>query len=92
MQLDCRNVKPYYKPLIDGKLIQRHLFWSNFDITKIEIKQENLRSLNKISDVEKLHNIDLSKYKISNKRQILRNCVNSELGLHIFECAKNSQV
>lgn len=25
------NVRPYYKPLIKGQVVQRHLFWSSFD-------------------------------------------------------------
>ena len=29
------NVNPYYKPLIPGKLIQRHLFWSNYNLAEI---------------------------------------------------------
>jgi len=80
------NVKPYYEPFIVGKLIQRHLFWSNLPIPHIRMEAENLRAKNKISDVEKLHGFDLSKYKLPNKRQILRNCVAPELGLHIFKC------
>ena len=31
----------------------------------------------------------LKDFKIKNKRQVLRNCVLPELGLHIFNCAKN---
>jgi len=38
------NVKPYYKPLIPGKLIQRHMFWSNFDIPDKEFPKDNIRT------------------------------------------------
>jgi hypothetical protein len=34
----------------------------------------------------------LSKYAIGNKRQILRNCVEPEVGLHIFNCALAKKV
>ena len=34
--------------------------------------------------------IDISKYDIENKRQILRNCVEPEVGLHIFQCSLNN--
>ena len=35
---------------------------------------------------------DLTEYKLKDKRQVLRNCVNAELGLHVFGCAlKNKQ-
>ena len=29
------NVVPYYKPLIQATKLQRHMFWSNFDIENI---------------------------------------------------------
>jgi len=35
--------------------------------------------------------LDITKYKITNKRQILRNCVEPELGLHIFNSIFNSK-
>lgn len=78
------NVKPYYTPLIPWKLIQRHLFWSNFDIPDFEVKKDNIRTA-QIADLEKHHWFDLSKYKLSNKRQILRNCVYPEVWLHILK-------
>lgn len=78
------NVKPYYTPLIPWKLIQRHLFWSNFDIPDLDIKKDNIRTA-QIADLEKHHGFDLSKYKLPNKRQILRNCVYPEVWLHILQ-------
>lgn len=83
------NVKPYYKPLIEGKLIQRHMFWSNFDIKDIKIETEKLRSA-QIPDLQILHGFDLSKFKIKNKRQVLRNCVHSKLGKHVLDCSNNN--
>jgi len=83
------NVKPYYKPLIKGKLIQRHLFWSNFEIKDIKVKKENIRK-SQIADLQKIHGFNLKKYNLPNKRQILRNCVLPQLGLHIFNCALNN--
>ena len=81
------NVKPYYKPLISAKEIQRHLFWSNFLLhANSFLKKDNIRKV-QIPDLQKLYGFDLSKYKLENKRQILRNCVLPELGLHIFNCA-----
>lgn len=32
-----------------------------------------------------MHGFDLSKYKLKDKRQILRNCVRPELGEHILK-------
>lgn len=80
------NVKPYYEPLIKGNLIQRHLFWSNFDIPNIEMKKDVIRKA-QIPDLEKHHGYDLSKYKLPNKRQVLRNCVYPELGNYVLNCA-----
>ena len=82
------NVKPYYDPLIHGKLIQRHLFWSNFGIENINIKNDDIRTA-QIPQLQKQLNINLDKYKLPNKRQILRNCVEPKLGLHILNQAKN---
>jgi len=81
------NVVPYYKPLIEPTCkLQRHLFWSNFEIKgKQKFRQDKIRTA-QISGLQKLHGFDLTKYKLKDKRQILRNCVNAELGLHIFEC------
>jgi len=80
------NVKPYYTPLIPAQQIQRHLFWSNFDITEAHIEKDNIRKA-QIPDLQKKYGFDLSKYKLKNKRQILRNCVHPKLGLHILNCA-----
>ncbi len=78
------NVKPYYTPLISWKLIQRHLFWSNFDIPDFQVEKDNIRTA-QIADLEKHHGFDLSKYKLPNKRQILRNCVYPEVWLHVLQ-------
>jgi DNA (cytosine-5)-methyltransferase 1 len=81
------NVKPYYEPLIKPSIfLQRHLFWSNFNIKNKEFDKSKIRTTNKISDFEDYEII--VKSNIKNKRQVLRNMVNSELGLHIFNEAK----
>jgi hypothetical protein len=72
-------VKPYYKSLINPTaILQRHYFWSNFEIPKIEIEQDKIRTA-QIPDLQKLHKIDLSEIKIKDKRQLLRNCVHYKL-------------
>ena len=79
------NVKPYYETLIKPNIeLERHLFWSNFEIKDMKFEKTNIRTA-QIKDLEEQHGFDLSKYKLSNKRQVLRNCVNPELGLHIFD-------
>jgi len=85
------NVKPYYEPLIKPTAeLQRHLFWTNFGIKKTEFKKDKIRTA-QIPDLQQLHGFDLAGYKIKNKRQVLRNCVLPELGLHIFKEAFREQ-
>lgn len=77
------NVKPYYPALIEPQQLQRHYFWANFPIDNKEFPKDNIRSA-QIPDLEAKHGYDLSGYKLPNKRQVLRNCVSPELGLHIL--------
>ena len=82
------NVMPYYKPLIEPSIkIGRHLFWSNFMIMQPDLKEADIRDGN-IKEWQNLHGIDISGYKFNTRKdQILRNCVNPELGLHILNSA-----
>lgn len=81
------NVKPYYKPLITPTTtLERHLYWSNFDIPHKDFKKDVIRKA-QIPQLQEKFGYDLSRYKISNKRQILRNCVEPEAGLHILVAA-----
>jgi DNA (cytosine-5)-methyltransferase 1 len=82
------NVKPYYKPLIEGKLIQRHMLWSNFEIEEVKFESDKIRTA-QIPELQKKYGFNLDNYKIKNKRQVLRNCVEPELGLHIIKCARS---
>lgn len=81
------NVVPYYTPLLPATKIDRHLYWSNFDLPVLPKKVENLRSA-QIPQLQELHGFDLSKYKLSNKRQVLRNCVAPDTGLAILKAAE----
>jgi hypothetical protein len=43
-----------------------------------------------MKDLQEQNGFDISKYKIKHRKDtILRNCVDSELGLHILKCALN---
>jgi len=76
------NVKPYYKPWIEStKELDRHLYWSNFTIGDIETTKDYIIKFVTIKDSP----IDLSIYKIANKRQVIRNQVNKNVGLHILK-------
>ena len=51
------NVVPFYKPLIDGKILGRHMYWSNFDIGDYqEPIPENFINLTNTSGKKKLMN------------------------------------
>ena len=87
------NVRSWYEPLILPQLIQRHYFWSNFHIIDRNFKKDEIRITGgrnmeegeAIKLLEKNHNISLDKYNVSNKRLLLRNCVNPELGQYILQ-------
>ena len=80
------NVNPYYGALIPAQKLNRHLYWSNFELPKTEPVVENLRAA-QIPDLQKLHEVDLSGYKLKNKRQVLRNAVHAQVGLDILNAA-----
>lgn len=78
------NVKSYYKPLIEPKIIGGHYIWSNFDIKPIKV--EKREHCAKIKVLEKRKGFDLSNIKTSvDKKLLLRNCVESEIGEHILK-------
>ncbi len=84
------NVVPYYKPLVEPTvLLQRHLFWSNKPIREKEFAKDAIRTKNKISDFDNYEIVANS--RISNKRQVLRNCVKPELGEYVLNEILNSK-
>ncbi|MCP4649750.1 MAG: DNA cytosine methyltransferase [PVC group bacterium] len=84
------NVKPYYEPLLKPQNIGRHCFWANFVIDSI--KHGIGLHYSDIDEVQKVKGFNLDKYNIANKKQILRNCVLSEVGLNILECSKRKNL
>lgn len=85
------NVIPYYEPLIKPTIeLQRHLFWSNFNIQCKNFIDDTVIKFVKGS--QGLYGISLDKYKIDNKRQILRNMVNPELGKYILDRAMEKEI
>lgn len=84
------NVIPFYEsdifltPTIE---LQRHLFWSNFNIKPFEFNREQVINTTKPTDT--VFGFNISAYKINHRKdQILRNMVNPELGLYILEQAQ----
>lgn len=81
------NVKPYYECLIPpSAVLQRHHFWSNFDIPDMKFEKDLLRSA-QIPQLQELHGFYLEGYKLPNKRQVLRNCVAPTLGKYVLDHA-----
>ncbi len=76
------NVKSYYNPLIKPQELKRHYFWCNFPLPKKEFETKDI-----IRNTNEIKWFDLSKYEISNKDTLIKNCVNPFVGLHIFELA-----
>lgn len=93
------NVQAYYRPLIEPQLLGRHWYWANFTISKIPVPSAGLVTaktssgkwlISKTTDELAKHlGFDLSRFTIRNKRLLLRNCVEPEVGLHILKEAIN---
>jgi len=86
------NVEPYYEPLIDGQKRGRHLFWSNFYIPDIDIEVDKIKRQDwgeDNQDPDGKYGFDVTGYAFNpqEKRKILNNCVNPELGEHILNAA-----
>lgn len=89
------NVMAYYKPLITPQKVGRHWYWANFKMQdrKVAPSRISMQSkkysksptrIFKASDFEKVLGFDLSKYSGVDKRLLLRNCVEPEIGLQIL--------
>ena len=83
------NVIPYYEPLIPGKVIDKHIFWSNIHLSNFTPQTSRKIRSDQIPELQELTGFDLSGVKLSGKRQKLRNCVHPEIGLHILNAARN---
>jgi DNA (cytosine-5)-methyltransferase 1 len=82
------NVIPYYEPLIKPTAkLHRHIYWSNFKISNFEVTND--RKHDKISGSSTIYGFNISGTNIKEKRKVLRNMVDPELGLHILNCAQN---
>lgn len=99
------NVIPYYEPLINPSVeLGRHYFWTNFNVpfkkfTNIDISRSTPEELLKergldvsvfyvIKDVKEQR----EKGKRFDRRQILRNMVNPEVGKYILDRAMEKEI
>jgi DNA (cytosine-5)-methyltransferase 1 len=81
------NVIPYYDPLVSPSvIIDRHCFWCNFAISKIIVKPE--KPIAYQTGTNGRYGFNLKGVSVKHdKRQILRNLVNPEIGLHFLNRA-----
>lgn len=82
------NVKSYYKPLIKPQEVGRHYFWANFIILDKKIKPTCIKD-GSINDLTNRLNFNLDRYNNIDKRTILRNCTEPELGKLILDSYKS---
>lgn len=86
------NVIPYYRPLIKPAAeIDRHYFWSNFIIPKINVERNyNVNRATKEA-LSEHHGIVLPD-GTKDQRKLLRNAVTPIVGEHILNCALAKKV
>lgn len=77
------NVISFYEPLIKPQKINNHFFWSNFKIS--DIPKTSREHDAHIDILSKRKGFNLLNYKGLDKKKLLRNCVEPETGLHIFD-------
>ena len=83
------NVITYYDPLIPCTESDSHYYWTNFKITKKPNTKRGIRRQEHDFTVNKI-GIDLSMYQNLDKKfikQVVNNCVQPEMGLHILNRA-----
>ncbi len=87
------NVRSYYKPLIQPQEIQSHYFWANFlikDTGQFRKKVRNDKGQTLAVKMQQQNIIITNFYDYKkDKRTLLNNCIEPELGLHILQCALN---
>lgn len=82
------NVTPYYDPLIPPtKKLHRHLYWANFRIGNFDVTDD--RKHMDIEGSSTVYGFNIKDSDIKEKRKVLRNMVDPELGLYILDCAMN---
>lgn len=92
------NVVTYYKPLVRPQLCAGHYIWANYFIKNIKAKRTKIANF-KGKDVPAKeimvgHNLVVSNWYgfRGRKEQVINNCVEPELGLHVFNSMDNQQL
>ncbi len=89
------NVKSYYDPLIEPQISGGHYFWSNIDIpimeTRKKVRNDKGYTLAKKMEDKGIHIENFYNYK-KDKRTLLNNAIEGELGLAILQQIENKKV
>ena len=87
------NVNIYYEPVIEPAFkLDRHLFWSNFYAAPRDFKPREVAHKYINGSNHKIFGVDLSGFNISDKRRVLRNMVNPEVGEYILNVAMDWEI
>jgi len=82
------NVRPYYQALIPPDVeLHRHYFWCNFYVHKYKVVDKRIH--NEIVGSSTVYDFNLGEHDIKDKRKILRNLVNPEVGAHFLNSVRN---
>lgn len=85
------NVNPYYEPMFNPQVRDRHTYWCNFNLPeKISNRNDTeLVNASRIQDLCDFHDYDFRKYKGEQRLlKMARNLVDYEAGLTIFNTAR----
>ena len=77
------NVVPWYEPLIEPQKLGRHCFWANFQLPSKHFERRG--SFDNTEELAKKLGYDISNWSGVNKKLLLRNCVEPEVGLYILD-------
>lgn len=77
------NVIPWYEPLIEPQKLGRHLFWANFKIPNKKFEARG--SFDNTNELANKLGFNINNWKNVNKKLLLRNCVEPEIGKYILE-------
>jgi len=84
------NVSSYYEPLIRPQEVGRHYYWANFMIKEAKTKESRVVRDRTWQELQEIYGFDISNYDVANKRKILRNCVEPEIGKIILDSARGN--
>lgn len=77
------NVIPWYEPMIEPQKVGRHCFWANFKISPKKFEPRG--SFDNTEELANKLGYDITNWKNVNKKLLLRNCVEPEVGEYILE-------